>query len=299
MKRIFILIVIAVMIAVCCVSLIACNKSDGVLTASDANLGNYDEANVVEGMSAYDLIMEAYKNWIADENYVREEYFKFSANKGVIATRDSYLVRKVVGDKIYSQEIIYGQGLDSGSCAKRYYFDGQNAYYLNNTDKGDLIKDEAGNLSTKEWGTFTAFEGDVEKENYSMTQHLTTYDFSTRDNLSANHNDKVYLVDGVYYCTMTLDCSIEAMTTVHKAAFEEFLDMTGAKEEGFTIEDTTIDFAIAEIDGKMKFLIWKRNEKYSGKHATVPIPVSCEQTCLSYYSYGEAVITNEDLLNLA
>ena len=48
----------------------------------DKNFGNYDEANVVEGMSAFDLVTEAYANFTQDTNFVREEYFTFAAKNG-------------------------------------------------------------------------------------------------------------------------------------------------------------------------------------------------------------------------
>lgn len=297
-KKILICIVLAVM----CISLVfavACKNEMTQLKAKDENLGNYDGLAVAEGMSAYDLVMEAYNNWIEDKNYVREEYFAFAANDGVIATRDTHLIRKVVGSEIYSQEIIYGTGLDGGSCAKKYYFDGTNAYFTNNTNKKDLSMDkDTKALSTASWGEFAPFTGDVQEENRVLTQHLTTYDLSSRDYLADEHDDRVYLSEGVYYCTLTIDCSEQMMTTVHRAAFEEFLANTGAKEEGFSCNNTTIDFAIAEVDGKMKFMIWKRNEVYSGRHASVPIKVNCQQTCLSYYTYGTAEITADDLAGL-
>ena len=83
------------------------------------------------------------------------------------------------------------------------------------------------------------------------------------------------------------------MNTVHKAARDEFIANTGADEEGFSIEDTTIDFAIAEIDGEYKFVAWRRNEDYSGKRAGIAGGVNCTQTCYSTYSYEGYEITEE------
>lgn len=126
-------------------SLAACDKKELTkLEPKDEYLGNHHDLDVAEGMSAYDLVTEAYENWINDTNYVRDEYFAFAADGdwlGIVATRDTHLIRKVVGDKIYSQEIIYGTGADSGTCAKRYYFDGAKAYSSNNTNKKDISKD--------------------------------------------------------------------------------------------------------------------------------------------------------------
>lgn len=299
MKRKLLLAAVVAVISLSMLFAVACGGKFNELEVADKNLGNYENLDVVEGMSAYDLVMEAYRNWCNDDNYVREEYFSFAANNGVIASRDTHMIRKVKGEEIYSQEIIYGTGFDSGSCAKKYYFDGVNAYFTNNTDKKDLTMDKkTKQLSTASWGEFAPFTGDVAEENRVLTEHMTTYDLSSRDYLAGSHDDTVYTKDGVYYCTITIDCSEEAMKTMHREALDEFLANTGAKEEGFTCENTTIDFAIRETDGKMKFLIWRRNEVYSGKHAGIAIPVNCKQTCLAYFTYGNAEITSQDLAEL-
>ncbi len=303
MKKLFRVIAVIAVLFATAFSALACAGEYNELKSMDENLGNHQYLDVAEGMSAYDLVMEAYENWCNDTDYVREEYFSFGADGGLlgsVATRNTHLIRKIKGDEIYSQEIIYGTGLDDGSCAKKYYFDGTNAYYTNNTNTKDLtMNEQTKELSTASWGEFAPFTGDVAEENRVLTEHMTTYDLSKRDYLAEEHDDKVYTSDGVYYCTITIDCSEEAMKTTHRAALDEFLANTGAKEAGFTCENTTIDFAIKEIDGQMKFLIWKRNEVYSGKHSMVStVTVSCQQTCIAYFSYGNAEITAQDLAGL-
>lgn len=279
-----------------------CSGNGNLFEVRDKNFAVYDESTVVEGMSAYDLVMEAYGNFVEDTDFVREEYFTFAAGAGgSLASRNTSLLRKMQGDKIYSQEIIYGTGLDKGTCATRYYFDGSNAYELNNTTKKNVSFDkEKGEFSVKEWGEFVKFKGDVTEQNWLMKDKITTYDISSKDYMSeSKHTDKVYKVGDTYYCFLAIDCSLDMMRSVQREALDEFLDTLSASDEGFTMEDTTIDFAIAEIDGKMKFKIWRRNEKYVGKHST-GIKVSCEQTCLSYYEYGKGFeITASDKLNLA
>lgn len=296
MKKFIAIIAVVVTVFVSLLAMVGCVEATN-LDIDDPNFAKYDENTVVEG-SAYDLFIESYNNWVKDTNYVRDERFTFQANNGTVATRDTHLIRKVVDDKIYSQEIIYGTKLDSGSCSKKYYFDGANAYYTNNTTKRDITFDKDTNtLTTKDWGDFKAFEGDVERENYFMKEQITTYDFSKRDYLSPKHDDKIYKVGDTYYFSITFDCTHEMMTTIQKVALEDFLNQTGAKEEGFAIENdaVTIDFAVKEIDGLKKITMWRRTEIYSGYHASVGIKVSCKQTCLSKYTYGNAEITAEDL----
>ena len=275
---------------------VGCNDGPN-LQASDKNLGNYEGKQAEKGMSAFDLVMEAYDNFVQEQNYTREEYFSFSSS---VATRNTHLIRKIVGDTVYNQEVIYGTGFDNGTCAKRFYYDGKSAMYLHNSKSSDIKYDSANNVYTvKKWGDFIPFEGDLQKELKELRTKITTYDIYDRSILSPNHDDGVYLTDGTYYCTIKIDCSVEKMKTVQRDALDEFLSMLSAKEEGFEIDDTTLDFAIQKIEGKYKFVIWKRHEKYSGKHSTLPAKISCEQTCISYYTYGNAVVTSEDLLNLA
>ena len=279
-KRIFSFAVVVVLVCAFAIGVAACGDTP-TIKVNDEFLGTSDSQYAVDGMSAYDLIMEAYRNWCDDDGYVRREQFVFTAEVlggfMTAATRSTDLLRKVDGQRIYSQEVILGTGQDTGTKAIRYYFDGENAWDSENTDGADISIDEVSGLPvTADWGEYREYGGDVAEQNRVLTEHLTTYDFSKRDYLSDKHNDTVYKVGDVYYCTMTLDCSEEMMNTVHKAARE----------------DTTIDFAIAEIDGEYKFVAWKRNEDYAGKHSVIG-EVSCTQTCYSTYSYEGFEITEE------
>lgn len=289
--------IIAVLLIVSQVFLIVgcANTEKVLLECNDKNFAKYT-GKAVNGMSAFDLIMEAYENVCEDRDHTREEYFYF---KSIPATRNTHLISKIVDDKVYNQEIIYGTGFDHGTCATRFYYDGENASYINNTNKRDIsYKKSTKEFKVKKWGEFAPFTGDVEAKLRDYRNKITTYDIYSRDILSPTHSDKVYENDGVYYCQIKIDCSTEKMDTVQLAALNEFLELLSANREGFTVQDTTIDFAISKIDGKYKFLIWKRTEIFSGKHST-GISVSCRQEILSYYYYGNTVITSDDLLNLA
>ena len=299
MKKVkIVLIAVAILLIAVQVMLIGgCSKvdKDMLLQCRDKNFGDYS-GKAVSGMSAFDLVMETYKNFCVETNYVRDEYFSFNSR---VATRNTHLTRKIVDDKVYNQEVIVGSGFDKGTCAKRFYYDGSVAYDINNTKKSNsTYNKKTKEFSVKDWGKFTQFKGDLEKELKELRTKITTYDIYSRDILSPTHNDKVYEKKGVYYCQIKINCSPEKMNGVQVEARDEFLDMLSAKKEGFEIKDTTLDFAISKINGKYKFIIWKRTEIYSGKHSS-GIRVSCRQECLSYYSYGNAVITSDDLLNLA
>lgn len=312
MKKILTVLVVSVLLIASVLSLVGCSDDTKVAFIEDANFAKYDETTVVEESGAHDLIVEAYNNWIASTNYVREERFSFKAFNGPVdfATRDTHLVRKIVDDQIYSQEIIVGTGQDKGSCAKKYYFDGTKAYESNfNSDDDDFDKksvsynNKTGEFSTKKWEDFVEFNGDVEQENYEMKEQLTTYNFFKKENLSPKHDDKIYKVGDTYYCSLSLNCTPEMMRTEFRVALDDFLAQTGAEEEGFKIKDDVVvfDFAIKEIDGEMQFVAWRRTEIYSGKYklGLVSLDINCEQTCESMYTYGNAEITSDDLQNIA
>ena len=312
MKKVLIVTLLVLVITTSIFALAGCHKRDitELILIEDENFAVYDEANVAQESGAHDLIVEAYNDWIASKNYTRQERFSFKAFNGAIdfATRETELTRKIVDDKIYSQEIIVGTGEDDGSCAKKYYFDGENAFESNfNIDDSDFNKrnsvkynKESGTFTTQKWEDFVAFEGDVEQENYLYKDQLTTYNFFKKENLSSKHDDKIYKVGDTYYCSMTLNCTPEMMRTEFRVALDDFLNQTGADEEGFTIKDDVVvfDFAIKEVNGVKIFVAWRRTEIYSGKYKGF-LTINCEQVCESVYTYGNAEITAEDLQNLA
>lgn len=313
MKKLLTLFVVSVLLITSVFALVGCSDDTKVAFITDTNFAKYDESTVVEQSGAHDLIVEAYNNWIVDTNYVRDERFSFKAFNGHVdfATRETHLIRKIVDDRIYSQEIIVGTGQDKGSCAKKYYFDGTNAYESNfNSDDKDFNKKKSvsynkktGEFAAEKWEDFVAFTGDVNQENYEMKEQLTTYNFFKKENLSPKHDDKIYKVGDTYYCSLSLNCTPEMMRTEFRVALNDFLNQTGAEEEGFKIKDDVVvfDFAIREIDGAMKFVAWRRTEIYSGKYklGIASLGIDCEQICESVYTYGNAEITSDDLQNIA
>lgn len=312
MKKLCVSILLVFTLIVGAFAFAGCQERDitQLILIEDENFAKYDSTTVAQDSGAHDLIVEAYNNWIASTNYTRQERFSFKAFNGALdfATRETKLTRKIVDDKIYSQEIIVGTGEDKGSCAKKYYFDGANAFEsnYNSDDKGFSRRTsvkynrETDEFTTEKWEDFVAFEGDVEQENYLYKDQLTTYNFFKKENLSPKHDDKIYKVGDTYYCSMSLNCTPEMMQTEFRVALDDFLNQTGADEEGFAIKDDVVvfDFAIKEIDGAMQFVAWRRTEIYSGKYKGV-LTINCEQVCESVYTYGDAEITAEELQNIA
>ena len=208
-KRIFSFAIVIALLCAFAIGVAACGDTP-TINVNDKFLGTSDSQYAVDEMSAYDLIMEAYANWCDDDGYVRREQFVFTAEifgGVVVATRSTDLlrkvdgqriysqevilgtgqdtVRKVDGQRIYSQEVILGTGQDTGTKAIRYYFDGVNAWDSENTDGADIsINNTSGLPVTADWGEYREYEGDIAEQNRVLTEHLTTYDFSKRDYLS-------------------------------------------------------------------------------------------------------------------
>lgn len=300
MKK-FIGTALIVLISLClCVSMISCKKKINTVQADDKYLGTHDESLKVGGMSAHELFTQAYDNWLKDDGYLREETLNFSVSSslGVMGTRTVQMQRKVDGNRIYTHEMTLGDGVISNmTSATKYYFDGENAFELNNTNKKDF--DYSGDqFKVNYWGEFRPFDGNVEEKNAFMTKRWTVYDLSLRESLAKEHNDSVYKAGDTYYFTLVVDCSAEAMKKYQPVMLAEYTANMSAPEDTYSMENTVIDVAIKEIDGKMKFVAWYRSETYSGKARNI-MNMTCTETCYNKITYSGYSITDLDLLNLA
>lgn len=300
MKKILSAALIFIITVCICVSMMSCKKKVKDVKPDDEHLGTSDESLKVSGMSAYELFTEAYANWLEDDGYLREETLNFSASSalGVMGTRVVQMLRKVDGNRIYTHEMTLGDGVIANmTSATKYYFDGKNAYELNNTDKKDF--DYGGEkFYVRNWGEFKPFEGDVEEMNAFMVKRWTVYDLTERESLAPSHNDSVYKAGDTYYFTLTVDCSTEAMKKYQPAMLAEYTANMSAPEESYSMENTVIDVAVKKIDGKMRFVAWYRTEVYKGKARNI-MEMTCKETCYNKLTYSGYGITGEDLLNLA
>ena len=77
-KRIFSFAIVVALLCAFAIGVAACGGSP-TIKVNDEFLGTSDSQYAVDGMSAYDLIMEAYANWCDDDGYVRREQFVFTA----------------------------------------------------------------------------------------------------------------------------------------------------------------------------------------------------------------------------
>ncbi len=284
-----------------CVWIAACKSKAKEVKTDDEYLGTSDANLLVEGMSAFELFCEAYANWLTDDGYLREETLNFSVSSrylGHMGSRIMQTTRKKDGDKIHNFEITQGEGVTANmTSAKMYYYDGSNAYIVTTSDKKHLDFGEE-KFKVAEWGEYVPFDGDVQSENAFLVRRWTVYDLSDRACLAKEHNDGVYAANGNYYFTLTIDCSKDALKKYQPQLLAEYTANMSAPEDTYSMENTRIDVAVREIDGKMKFVAWYRTESYTGKARDI-METTCNETCYNKLTYGDYSIKETELLNLA
>lgn len=262
---------------------------------------DYSDMELVKDKNAFDMMCTIYDNWVADKGYKRTQHFSFYAAP-IGATNVAYDVYKVDGDKFYKRMVTLQKGkgfADDINEVMRYYNNNGTVLRGAINDKNVVPGEGEGDEMFKvtEEPAMTAYDGDIEKDMYNYTKHMTTYEWRNKDNL-IDDGFKVYKdKDGNYRFTITINCSDEMMNTVHVKAREEFEDRTGAEAGSVKmLENTTIDFVAREIDGKMKVLAWRRTEQYSGAKLGLNI-IKAKQTCVEVFSYDEKdyKITDADI----
>lgn len=291
LKKSLICAIICLTLSVSVFALSACNTELGDLNVDT----DYKKFDISDEYTAYDMLQTLYSQWTKDSFY-REETFHFEANAvGMSGIRDVTMINKVTPQYVYYQQLTYGTGLAAANEAERFY------YGTDGTQKGIVIENNVKyNDKTKEfsmkkdwsaWGDYGKITPIAERAQ-SARAHLTTYVFDTRDCLAKEHEEAVYYdkTSGTYYFTITFDCSTDKMNTLQTAARDEFIESTGAENEGFQMQqNTTLQVRARKVDGVLRMIYFCRTEKYSGKKKIgVSIDVKAQQQCISIFDYDSA-----------
>lgn len=264
---------------------------------------DYSKFEEESGLDAFDMLTEAYANWIEDKGYRREQFFSFYANDGKMAENFAHDVYKIDGNKIYREMVTIQNSTLAGNkrqitraYAERYGEDVTTLKKIVKDDKKMIPGEGEGKDIFKivsrpqmENVKGTDSEEEVTKEvTVTYLSHLTTYIWNEKENL-IDDGFKVYVDDeGNYRFAITINCSKEMMNGVHVAARDEFADSTGASKDSLELtQNTVIDFVVKEVGGKLKFLGWRRTEIYSGK-AYGLAKVNAKQCCVERFTYEEA-----------
>ena len=267
---------------------------------------DYSAANgytPVEGLDAFDVLMEAYNHWINDTHYQRTEAFDFSTT---VANQGSMSVYKRNGSEYFKQNVKITTGFQTDNIGERIYFDGNKAWSIYFNDKERAPGDEGAMFAVTDWGEYTEWTPgdryeDIDDLYYNLNEDITAYAWQDRANYTDDCDYTVYEKDGKYYFTLTINCSKEMMDGAHAAARDEILKGTGGDEGTLDMKkNTNCDYIVTPLEGGgYRFEAWRRAEEYSGSRSI--IKVTCKQTTICVFSYDaeDYTITDAEKLNLA
>lgn len=299
-KRMLILLAVVVMlIVVTCVALVACGGLDGEIVTDLPD--SYNGMSKTD-MNAHELFNEAYTYFLENKSYKRTQYYDFASDPFDMKIKT---VRKLVDGKIYNEEVVIGKGFMSLNEGKRFYYDGSNASYIYFNDKKKVPANGDGEqlYTVNSWADYISYDKDADelaKEIKGYESRMVTYDLSKVEYLASENDNSVYEKEGLYYFTLTVDSSDEAMKGAQSKVAEEIANKTGGDAKDLKMRKNTTIQVCVEIKGEVKRIkLLKTTEEYKGKIAL--FSAECKQTYYNIFDYDKDAnkITAEDLLNLA
>lgn len=262
------------------------------------------EGSVVEGLGAYDLFSQALDNYNNADNFIHVFSLDFKAGllPLVLATQQTIEIVKHQNGKVFKQVTKQGTGLGEVYEGSRFYFDGTNGYEFVDTTEERFPKLGEENWAGLEFASYSNEEKTIE-EKVEDVLNFSSYVID-EDNLSLAHDDKVYLLDGKYYISITIKCLGIQTGTVQKSVEDAIMGALGDNIIPGSLvwkADSVLSLEISKIDGKYYITASHLFEKYTAKQAGTNINTGGEQTTSGTYAYSAsaAAITTEELLNLA
>lgn len=302
-KKLFVSIALLTLVATMIVTLVACKPKKLEVNNLTELPKTYEGMEVVEEMNALDLFNEAYANFLAADDYKRIQNYSMESK---VMNMYIHSNRKINGNKVYQSEVVLGSGVMKLHEGRKLYFDGDKAWSLYFNDEKRVPGKGEDKFAVTEWIDFREYnlEDNNNKEaaptKKKIKEHMVSYDTSKLANMAANNNNTVYTKEGLYYFTLTIDCSKEAMSTIHTKVVEDIIEKTGGKKEDLKMnENTTIQVAVEMINDKPMIRALQTVEKYSGKLAVFSADIVQIYTNEFDWSKGAGVATAEELGNLA
>lgn len=181
----------------------------------------YEEGEIVSDIDGAAIFIDS----IAYINSVDTLYHQFvttgdvikvaGANLPSVGSQIRHEIRKKHDGKIFRQELCYGTVAAATSEMERYYYDGANAFYVED-DKfcksdNDVFYPNFSNTSYK------AFTGDIELNNYTYDNF--SYYVINQDSI-IDVSD-MYLYQDKYYLKVTIDCYDYCQEGVEKKTLDE------------------------------------------------------------------------------
>lgn len=299
-KRLLIMLAVVVMLMVmACAVLVACGGLDGEIVTDLPD--SYDGMTKTD-MNAHELFNEAYSYFLENKSYKRTQYYDFASDPFDMKIKT---VRKLIDGKIYNEEVVIGKGFTSLNEGKRFYYDGVNASYIYFNDKKKVPAKGNGEqlYAVNSWADFISYDkgaDELAKEIKGYESRMVTYDLSKAEYLASENDNSVYEKDGLYYFTLTVDSSDEAMKGAQSKVAEEIANKAGGNSKDLKMRKNTTIQVCVEIKGEIKRIkLLKTTEEYKGKIAL--FSAECKQTYYNIFDYSKDSnkITADDLLNLA
>ena len=284
-KKSFFVMVIALSL---CLLFCACKGIDNEIEIKFPQSFDQNDATDLDAIKLYN---EALKNFTEQDNYMRTQYYSFDSDMFDMQIKT---IRKINGDKIYNEEVVIGKGVMALNEGKKVYFDGDNAYslYFNNDT---VVPGEGEDIfAVSQWSDL----GTYDAERYG---DATETKLSYKESLLAYNDPTVYKVDGVYYFTLEIDCSEEAMKTTQAAVAQNIAEKTGGSADDLKMISNTIIKVAVIVDEQegAKFALIETQEQFDGK-ISIFTAKDCKQTYSMTFDYGDAAaITQDDIKGAA
>ncbi len=303
-KALKIIVVIVIVAALGVMVFLGAGDAGVVLKNSWTPPDYQTEGSIVEGLGAYDLFTQALDNYNNANNFAHVFSLDFKAGllPIVLASQQTIEIVKYQEGKVFKQVTKQGTGLGEVYEGSRFYFDGTNGYEV-----VDTTEDRFPELGDEDWTglEFAPFSSENETaiEKAEDILNFSSYVID-EDNLSPSHNDKVYLLDGKYYISITINCLGIQTGTIQKSVEDAIMGALGDNIIPDTLvwkADSVLTLEISKIDGNYYITASSLYEKYTAKQAGTNINTGGEQTTSGTYAYtsAAATITSEELLKLA
>lgn len=299
-KKLLIMVVtVIILMAMIGTTLVACGGLGGEM---ETNMPDSYEGMTKTELNAHVLFNEVYNYFLENKSYKRTQYYDFTSNQFDMKIKT---VRKLGDGKIYNEEVVIGKGFMSLNEGKRFYYDGTKASYIYFNDKKKVPGKGDGEqlYAVNSWADYVSYDkGDDElrKEIKGYESRMVTYDLSKEEYLASENDNSVYEKDGLYYFTLTVDSSDEAMSGVQYRVADEIAKKTGGDPKDLKMRKNTTIQVCVEINGEVKRIkLLKTTEEYKGKIAV--FSAECKQTYFNIFDYSNDanLINADDLLNLA
>lgn len=309
-RKIIVVIAAIALSIVLTVTLLSCTK-DRLKVDYDIDFDTaFDTYSKADELSAYDIFVSAYDNYVNDRNYSFTEYFDFNAKiaGGIeVATQQRKIIKKVDGEKVYENRVVVGTGEGKEHKANKFYFDGTNAFEINIDDKNIVPNKGKGEeiFKVTDYGSYSPYKGSASELESTIKEYrekICYYDFTKREYLSDNHDDSVYTKDNVYYLTISFDSSKEAMNSFNSASRDAFISSLGiADKDRDTLkltEDSIYKMAIVKSSGKYRIIGMQLIEIYEGKAKGFTAKAQNKDTFIFDYTEKAYKINSEDIAGL-